>query len=268
MYFKIDFYMILKEVIDKLNSFSPNSYQESFDNSGLQVGDMSQNINSVLVCLDVTEDVLNEAISRGANLIVSHHPLIFHGLKRVTIDTYIERIIRLAIKNDIAIYSMHTNLDKIRYGVSWRLAEELKLKNISILSKDKENVNIGLGAIGDTDEEYDELEFLQYVKQKLNLQVLKHSPLLHKKVKKVALCGGSGAEFISEAIAQQADIYITADVKYHEYFTVDNQLVIVDVGHYESEIVTKSIIYEQLIGFFPKFAVAIYQTDNNPVCYL
>ena len=135
MYFKIDFYMILKEVIDKLNSFSPNSYQESFDNSGLQVGDMSQNINSVLVCLDVTEDVLNEAISRGANLIVSHHPLIFHGLKRVTIDTYIERIIRLAIKNDIAIYSMHTNLDKIRYGVSWRLAEELKLKNISILSK-------------------------------------------------------------------------------------------------------------------------------------
>ncbi len=260
--------MKLKIVIDKLNGFAPNDYQESFDNSGLQIGDVNSEIVKVLVCLDVTEKVINEAISIGANLIVSHHPLIFHGIKHITEKTYIERVIRTAIKNDIAIYSMHTNLDKIQNGVSCRLAECIGLKNISILSTDIHNNNIGLGAIGELDEEYDEIEILNKVKQLLHINAIKHSPLLNKKVKKIALCGGSGAEFIQDAIDKGAEIYFTADIKYHEYFMPENQIVIADIGHYESEIITKDIIYEQLIEIFPKFAVAKSQTECNPVCFV
>lgn len=260
--------MLLKEIIDKLNRFAPNNYQEPFDNSGLQIGDINGEIDKALVCLDVTENVINEAIALGANLIVSHHPLLFRGLKKITFDTYIERIVKLAIKNDIAIYSMHTNLDKIKAGVSCRLAECLGLKNISILSGDVQNENVGLGAVGELQNECSELEFLKIIKDRLHVHTIKYSPLRNKQVKKVAVCGGSGAEFISEAILHQADMYITADIKYHEYFLPDNQIVIADVGHFESEIITKDIIYEQLKENFPKFAVAISQTETNPVCFL
>lgn len=260
--------MLLKEIIDKLNCFAPNNYQESFDNSGLQIGDVNREIDKALICLDVTENVINEAIALGANLIVSHHPLFFRGLKKITFDTYIERIVMLAIKNDIAIYSMHTNLDKIKTGVSCRLAEYLGLTNISILSYDVQNENVGLGAVGELKDECSELEFLKMVKDRLHVHTIKYSPLRNKNVNKVAVCGGSGAEFISEAILHQADMYITADIKYHEYFLPDNQIVIADIGHFESEIITKDIIYEQLIENFPKFAVAKSQTETNPVCFL
>lgn len=254
-------------VIEAIEQFAPLSIQESFDNSGLQVGDLSKPVTGVLLCVDVTENTVFEAKERGANLIISHHPLIFKGLKHITGATYIERVVALAILNDIAIYSAHTNMDKCAGGINYRIAEKLGLTDIVTLSPDTKDSVIGLGCVGDLENPVSENEFIKLLKDKFILKTVRHSALLDKPIKKVAVCGGSGAEFIPQAIKSGADVYVTADIKYHDFFLAEKQIVIADIGHFESECCIKDILKEQLIKNFSNFAILMAKSDVNPVCY-
>lgn len=256
--------MEIKEILDKLENFAPLDFQEPYDNSGLQVGNPYQPVTSVLLTVDVTEGTVDEAVTKGANLIISHHPLIFNALKKITGQNYIERTVIKALKHNIVIYSAHTNLDKIIGGVSYKMAEKLLLQNVRILHP--ENEFCGLGCIGQLPTPENTEIFLARLKTIFNLTAIRHSQLVNRRISKVAVCGGSGAEFISDAIRQHADIYITADIKYHQFFLADNQIIIADIGHYESEQFTKEIFNDQLIGFFPNFAIHVAQSGVNPVC--
>jgi len=364
--------MKLLDICNHLEIMSPLSIQESYDNSGLIIGDREQIINGALVSVDVTEDIINEAIKRKCNLIISHHPIIFKGLKRITGSGYVERIILSAIKNDIAIYAMHTNLDNIKDGVSGILAKKLGLKNVAVLSpkrdllrklvtfcpeknadevrnalfeagggvignsdscsftspgmgsfraldgtnpyvgrqgevhfenekrleiiypvyKEKDIIqklilhhpyeevaydiyslnnefkNVGLGVFGELENPISEDEFLKHVKDVLKCSFIRHTDFIRQKVKKVAVCGGSGSFMIQDAINAGAQVFISADFKYHDFFEADNRILIGDVGHYESEQFAKELIRDILLEKFPTFAVLLTERDTNPINYL
>jgi dinuclear metal center YbgI/SA1388 family protein len=364
--------MIIKEITQFIESIAPLSFQESYDNSGLIIGHPDDEISGILITLDITEDILDEAISKKLNLIITHHPIIFGGLKRLNGKNYIERCVAKAIKNDIGIYAAHTNLDGVFGGVNSKICEKLQLQNCSMLipmqnflkklvtfvpvadaekvrnalfeagaghignydscsfnqngqgsfkGNDQSNPYIGeknqlhfedetrietifpkhlqykviqsllkahpyeevaydiypldndftqggTGMIGELAEPMDELKFLQNLKEKFNCQVIKHTQLLGKPIRKVAVCGGSGSSFLNKAIAQNADIYISGDFKYHQFFDAEQQIIIADIGHYESEQFTKEVFYELLTKNFPKFAVHLSEISTNPVNYL
>lgn len=255
--------MEIIEILNTLEAFAPLHLQEHYDNSGLQVGNPHQPVTSVLLAVDITEATVDEAVATGANLIISHHPLIFSGIKKLTGSNYIERTVIKAIRHNIVIYSAHTNMDKAIGGVSYKMAEKLHLQNVRLLHPETETS--GLGCIGRLPQPEDALPFITRLKTTFNVPSIRHSQLISRKITTVALCGGSGAEFIPDAIQQQADIYITADIKYHQFFLAENQLIIADIGHFESEQFTKEIFNEQLIGFFPNFAIRVAQSDINPV---
>ncbi|MDR0829144.1 MAG: Nif3-like dinuclear metal center hexameric protein [Prevotellaceae bacterium] len=257
----------LKEITKILETFAPLGLQEDFDNSGLIFGDENAEIRGALLCIDITESVIDEAVSLGFNLIISHHPLIFSGLKKITGKTYIERCLIKAIENKIAIYAAHTNFDSVSNGVSYRMAEKIGLKNLKILVPKDDFENSGLGVVGELGNALNEKVFLQKIKQIFNVGAIKHSKFLEKNISKVALCGGSGAEFINDAKRCGADIYITADVSYHRFFEAENQLIIADIGHFESEQFTKEIFYEQLIKNFPNFAVKFSREEKNVISF-
>jgi dinuclear metal center YbgI/SA1388 family protein len=364
--------MIVRDIIEKLEQFAPLSLQEQYDNSGLLVGSASQEVCGVLIAIDVIEDVVIEAIAKGANLIICHHPIIFSGLKRLTDRSYVERTVRLAIKHDIAIYAAHTNLDNISKGVNHKICQKLGLINTKILvplsqqlvklvvfvpSSYAEQVRIalfeggggnignydccsfnvngsgsfranenatpfvgekgklhvenevrieiivpkgnlgrvvkkmvevhpyeevaydvyplannwetaGAGMIGFLDEELSELAFLEKVKETFNAKSLRYTRLIGKEIKKVAVCGGSGANFLSNAIQAGADVFITADFKYHQFFDADGKIVIAEIGHFESEQFTKEIFYELLMKNFTNFAIHLSEVNTNPINYL
>lgn len=257
----------ISELIHHIETFAPLYLQEDFDNSGLQVGDPGQEFTSALLCVDVTEAVVAEAVLRNANLIISHHPLIFRGIKQISGRNYIERVILQAIRNNIVIYSAHTNIDKCVGGVSFRMAKKIGLQNVSVLHPDGVDGKTGLGCIGILPSPLSETAVLTKLKQEFGLYVVRHSALLGRKVSSIALCGGSGAEFIKDSMRCGADMYVTADIKYHDFFLAEDRIVIADIGHYESEQFTKEIFYEQLIEFFPNFAILMAESDKNPVRY-
>ena len=361
----------IKELISVFEKLVPLSYQESWDNSGLLVGDNKNEITSVLLTVDVTEKVVDEAISKNANFIVAHHPLIFKGLKSLTGRNDVERSVIKAIKHDIAIYAMHTNLDVFDKGVSYKMAERLALQNIKTLdiaphhlqklvvfvpksheekvrsailnagaghigtydqcsynsegkgtyrplegsrpflgklneihteveirietifpahlkneilqslkkvhpyeeiaydiyTLDQKDSNIGLGKIGELGKPIDEKQLLELLKQQFGLQNLRHSPLLGKKIKKIAVCGGS-CSFLIQKAKRKADVFITADVKYHEFFEAENDLLIIDIGHFESEQYSKDIFYDIISKKFSNFAVHFSEINTNPINYL
>ena len=361
----------ISEVIACIEQVAPLAYQESWDNSGVQVGDVGQEVKAVLLCVDITEATLNEAIERGVNLIISHHPLIFKSIKKLTGRNYIERVIIKAIQHNIVLYSAHTNMDKCMGGVNFRIAQKLGLKNIRVLApeenylykvvsyvpqasaeavrqamwvagagtigaydccsyssegngtfrasegckpfvgeidklhteselriemivpKDKigrvvaaihsahpyeepaidvlplanEYGQMGLGCVGDLENEITENAMLQYIKEKLGVQYIRHTRTTDKMVSRVALCGGSGAEYLSLAMREKAGIYITADVKYHDFFNAENQIVIADIGHFESEQCIKEVFYEQISKKFINFAILMAECDKSPVQY-
>ena len=361
----------ISDIIACIEQMAPLAYQESWDNSGVQVGDVSQGVKAVLLCVDITEATLDEAIEKGANLIISHHPLIFKGIKKLTGRNYIERVIIKAIQHNIVLYSAHTNMDKCMGGVNFRIAQKLGLKNIRVLApeenylykvvtyvpqvsaeavrqamwmagagtigaydccsylsegngtfrasegckpfvgkidklhtepelriemivpKDKigrvvaaihaahpyeepaidvlplanEYNRMGLGCVGDLENEITENAMLQYIREKLGVQYIRHTKTTDKKVSRVALCGGSGAEFLSLAMREKAGIYITADVKYHDFFNTENQIVIADIGHFESEQCIKEVFYEQISKNFINFAILMAECDKSPVQY-
>ncbi|MGL1888193.1 MAG: Nif3-like dinuclear metal center hexameric protein [Reichenbachiella sp.] len=363
--------MKISEVVQVLNQWAPPAYQESYDNAGLTVGDPNTKITGILISLDCTEPIVQEAIDTGCNLIIAHHPIVFKGLKSFTGKNYVERTVIKAIKNDIAIFSIHTNLDSINTGVNQKICDliglkdtrilfpksdtliklesfvplahhqsvldaiyqvgagqignydhcsfstegmgsfrpndqaipfvgnanedqleqekkieimlpkHLKSKVISVLKKahpyeevayyitaiQNKNQEVGSGMVGQLDSEMNVSEFLQKIKSTFNLSIIKHTALIKDKVKKIAVCGGSGSFLLEQAKGAGADIYITADFKYHEYFDADNQIVIADIGHYESEVFTKDLIYDFLNEKITNIALNLSKENTNPVKY-
>jgi dinuclear metal center YbgI/SA1388 family protein len=363
--------MKVSAIISYLESLAHPSLQEHYDNAGLIIGDKNWECKGIICSLDATEEVINEAATKGCNLVVAHHPIIFGGLKRINGKNYVEKAVITAIKKDIAIYAIHTNLDNVLEGVNGKIASMLGLQNRSILSQkegtlkklftfapvDKaaqvrdaifkaggghigdysecsfngegtgtfkgqegaspyvgevgkqhqereikievifppwlENniVNamkaahpyeevaydvvslankhhgIGSGIIGELPGPVSEIDFLTRIKNVFNLSVIRHTPLLNRPVKKVAICGGAGSFLVSSALAAGADMYITADVKYHEFFDANGLMVIADIGHYESEQFTIDLLAEILEGKFPNFAVLKTHVRTNPVIY-
>ncbi len=262
--------MRVREITSEIEKRAPLSYQESYDNCGMQVGDPEQEVKGVLITLDVTEAIVDEAIQKGCNLIVSHHPLIFKGQKKICGRTYVERCVIKAIKHDIAIYSSHTCMDKAVNGVSAKMAEKLGITIERPLEVERiGNEEIGLGAIGELAQEEDALAFLRRVKETFKVGNIRHTDIPQgQKAKRIALCGGSASEFLDNAIASKADVYLTADVKYHQFFDVEGRIVLADIGHFESEQFTKEIFYEIISKINPKFAVYISETKTNPINYL
>ena len=263
----------VSDIIGLITDVAPLHWQESYDNSGLLIGDSNAMIDKALLTLDVTEQVIDEAIENSYHLIISHHPLIFKGIKNILNDNTLGRIITKAIKHDISIAAMHTNLDNSYVGVNNVLATNIGLKGLQILRPNNvqntgdETQMTGSGMIGEFEEAMSESDFLKLIKEKLNVGALRHSELLGKPIKKVALCGGSGAFLINDAKRCGADVYLTADVKYHEFFDADNEILIVDAGHFETEQFTKQLIADIILKKNPKFAVRISSVKTNSVHY-
>ena len=260
--------MTVKDILNCITEVAPLQWQESYDNAGLQVGDLNAEARKALICLDITEEVVDETIAKNCNVIVSHHPLIFRGLKHLTPATYIERAVMKAVKHDIAMISMHTNLDNSYLGVSRVLAEKLGLRNLHLLQpSESEPEFCGAGMIGEFDGPMEEKAFLALVADTIGSPCLRHSAFTGRKILKVALCGGSGTPFLPDALRQKADAYLTADIKYHDFFVPEGDILLVDGGHFETEQFTKELIVELIRKKFPTFAAEIAETKTNSVHY-
>ncbi len=259
--------MKIRDIISLLESVAPPAYQEEYDNSGLIAGDVSLECTGVLVSLDCTEGLIREAIEKKCNLIVSHHPLIFRPLRRITPENGTGKALIAAIRQDIVIYAIHTNLDNIISGVNASIADRLGLGNRQILLPKINNLEVGSGLIGDLNKALSENQFLMELKSGFGVQVVRHSPLTGRAVSRVAICGGAGSFLISNALRKGADFFVTADVKYHEFFDGEGQMVIADIGHFESEQFTIGLLLDIILEKFPNFAVLKSGTVTNPVNY-
>ena len=363
--------VLIQDIINCIEAFAPPTLQESYDNSGLQCGNSRQEATSVLLCLDITHAIIEEAISKKCNLIIAHHPLIFSPLKRLTGSNYLEQLLITAIKHDIALYACHTNADNVLQGVNTKMAQKLGLVSTRVLQpkkgllkklvtfvpdkeaeavrealfiagcgrignydscsfntkgigtfKGNDNTNpfvgeknklhaeaetrvetifesyrekqvieallkvhpyeevaydiytldnkhpqIGSGLVGELPNPVEEKEFLQSLKGTFKAKGIRHTTFLQKKVKKVALCGGSGSFLLKDAISAQADVFITGDFKYHQFFDAENKLLIADIGHYETEQFTPEIFYEVITKKMPTFAAYLSNLNTNPINY-
>ncbi|WP_420578144.1 Nif3-like dinuclear metal center hexameric protein [Ekhidna sp.] len=364
--------MHIKDITNFLESWAPRSLQEPYDNSGLLIGEKDAKISQVLISLDVTEEVIDEAITTKSDMIVAHHPFIFKGIKHIGNTHWIDRCIRKAIKHDISIYAIHTNLDNVHTGVNKKIAEKIGLENLSILQPKVEtlskltvfvpnvskqevldalyetgagnignydhcsfqvegmgtfrgnessnptigkqgedesvqetrievlipnhlmgaalsamhqshpyeeiahyinpltNINqeVGAGMIGELPEKMESAKFLEYLKENMDLNVIRYTGLVRDSIKKVAICGGSGSFLLEAAKRNHADIFITGDFKYHDFFEANKEIIIADIGHYESEVFTKELIQDALTKNFTKFAFRLSKVDTNPIKYL
>ena len=257
--------MKVRDIIKVIEEFAPISIQEGWDNSGLCVGSLDDEVTSALFALDCTPELVDEAIECGADMIITHHPLIFSGLKKITTDDLVGKAVIKALKAGISIYAAHTNADKVLAGVSGAMAERLSLKNVSILAD--EGGGTGLGVVGDLPQPMSAEEVLQQVKERFSLKMVKSSKPLKSPVTKVAMCGGSGGSLIGAARKAGAQLYVSGDISYHNFFTQDD-FMIMDIGHYESEIDIVEILFSLIKKKFPTFAVRITQNINsNPIYY-
>lgn len=263
--------MKISEILDYLETLAPLQLQEAYDNSGLLVGDRDLEVTNAMICLDSTERVIQEAIEQECNLVIAHHPIIFAGLKRLTGANYIERAVTLAIKNDIAIYAIHTNLDNVlQNGVNEEIARRLNLGNVRILKPKYDpliSMSVGSGVIGELSTSFVPETFLAYLKEKMQLTVVKHTAFHAEEFVTVALCGGSGQFLLEAAKDSGADVFISADFKYHEYFDADGEITIFDIGHYESERFTINLLERLLKEKFPTFAPYCAKAITNPIIY-
>ncbi|CAM1362480.1 GTP cyclohydrolase 1 type 2 homolog [Tenacibaculum soleae] len=364
--------MQIKDVTNYIEELAPLAYAEDFDNVGLLIGDYNTKVTGVLVTLDTLEETVDEAIAQNCNLIVSFHPIVFSGLKKINGNNYVERVVLKAIQNNIAIYATHTALDNVNNGVSAKMCEVLGLQNCQtlipkkgiikklttyvpiaeaenlreklfeagagaignydncsfnidgkgsykgnensnptigkkgkitfteetaisitfdsylegkilqalfnthiyeevayeIITLNNSNQNVGMGMIGEFSNTMDEKEFLSFVKKTFKTDCVRHSELLNKKIKKVAVLGGSGSFAIKNAIKAKADAYISADFKYHEFFSAEKKILLADVGHYESEQFTKNLLFDYLREKFSTFAIILSEKSTNPIHYI
>ena len=285
--------MKIREVVDALEHYAPLPLQEGYDNAGLQVGlTEAVEMSGALLCLDVTEAVVDEAVQKGCNLIVSHHPLIFRKLSRISDENYVQRTVRKAIKNDVTIVSMHTNMDAAAGGVNFKIAEKLGLKNVQFFGGEKEvdGVKGGSGVIGEISDEdilkaaqagklSDEVkehfaegiaadDLVLLLRERFGVECVQCNQLLLRPIRKVALCGGSGSFLLGDAIAAGADAFITGEMSYHEYFGHEQEIQICVIGHYQSEQFTSEIFRSIILSHFPDAKCCISEINTNPIIYL
>lgn len=262
--------MKIKEVVNALESFAPLPLQEDFDNAGLQVGLTETEVSGALLCLDVTEKVVDEAVQKQCNLIVSHHPLIFHKLRRVSDEDYVQRTVIKAIRHNITIVSMHTNMDEAQGGVNHKMAEKLGLAHLTFFGKEKEQDGIpaGEGLMGELPQPEAADDFILRLKSTFEVECVQANELLRRPIKTVALCGGAGSFLLPEAIERHADVFLTGEMHYHEFFGHEQEIQICVIGHYQSEQYTneifQSIIQEKCKGV----RTCLSQVCTNPIIYL
>jgi dinuclear metal center YbgI/SA1388 family protein len=260
--------MTIKDIIQVIEKHAPRVYAEEWDNVGLLIGDENEPVHGVLIALELTEAVLQEAIDGNFNLIITHHPLIFSGIKKINYQDPTSRIIRRVIANNIAVYATHTNLDNAPNGVNQMLARKIGLKENDLYQLENTSESTGSGVIGTLPEPMGEKDFLLKLKRILNIPVLRHSGFVGKPISKVALCGGSGSFLIHSALEQKADVFITADIKYHDFFIPDKKMLLVDAGHFETEQFTTSLLLDIFNQNFSNFAARISSITTNAVNYL
>lgn len=275
----------IHEIVSAFEAVAPLALQESYDNSGLIVGDINAEVTRALLCLDCTEAVVDEAIVKGCDIIIAHHPIVFGGLKRFTGGDYVQRTVIKAIQNNIAIYACHTNLDNVlRGGVNERIAQQLGFAVERVLRPiaadfgsfvseagfvDSEVFRTaGAGVLCNLQKPMNVLDFLQHLKERMGADVVKYTKCDVEVVGKVAICGGAGSFLIGDALRAGADAFITSDVKYHEFFDAQGKMLLCDIGHYESEKYTIDLFSNILSAKFPKFATIFAGTITNPIDYL
>ena len=256
----------IKEVCSALERFAPLPLQEEYDNAGLQIGLTMADVSGVLLCLDVTESVLEEAVEKGCNMIVSHHPLLFRSLRHITEDTQAERCTRYAIKHDLAIYSAHTNLDNAPGGVNFEMARRLELTDCRFLQS--QDGKSGSGLLGELPQSVSAEIFLRKVKGTFGVDCLQHNTLLSRPIKTVALCGGAGDFLLDEAITAGADVFLTGEMHYHVFFGHEQEIQIGVLGHYQSEKFTIDLLERILKERFPKLHIEKTTICTNPICYM
>ena len=247
-----------------IEEFAPGHIQEKWDNSGFTIGGPDKDVTSALLSLDCTPAVIEEAISKGVDMIITHHPLIFSPLKRIAGGSVVEKMVESAIKGGIVIYSAHTNADKVLPGVSGLMAEKMGLRDVKIL--DPEDENTGLGVMGILNEPISAMDLVSLVKKKFGLSTVRHSRLIDGLIQKVALCGGSGGSLIETSVAAGAQVLITGDLSYHKFLCEDGFMVI-DTGHFESETEVLTLIKDILSKKIPNFEVRISDNNNNLIYY-
>tara|TARA_Y100000385_G_scaffold210435_1_gene218354 strand:+ start:3270 stop:4064 length:795 start_codon:yes stop_codon:yes gene_type:complete len=263
--------MKVSEITEILDKWMPISIAEDFDNVGLLIGDPNCEVKNILITLDTTLNVLDEALDKDCNMIISYHPIIFNAIKKITSNSgYVQKSIIKAVKNNISVYCIHTSLDNHPEGISYFLSKKIGLKNTTpLIPKENNNttLKIGMGIKGEMKDPMEEDDFLNLLKEKLNLKYLRHSVKLDKKISKVSIVVGSGSFAIKNSIDCNVDAFITSDLKYHNFFEADNQALLVDIGHYESENHIKLIIKEFLSKKIPNFTLLLSDQNINPVNY-
>lgn len=259
----------IKEVISALERFAPLPLQESFDNAGLQVGLTEAEVSGALLCLDVTEKVVDEAAALGCNLIVSHHPLIFHALKRITGADEVQRTVVKAIKNDITVVSMHTNIDNAMNGVNYKIAEKMELAEPQFFAaKTVDGIECGSGVIGTLEEPMAADDFVVMLKRNFDVECVQCNQLLRRKISRVAVCGGAGSFLLDDAVKAGADAFVTGEMHYHEFFGHEQEIQIAVIGHYQSEQYTNEIFETIIREQCPGVKTYLTRMNTNPIIYL
>ena len=261
--------MKIKDITTKIEAFAPLSLQESYDNAGLIVGRYDDELQGgVLLAVDVTDEVIDEALEKGCGMVITHHPIVFHPLKRFNSASVVERCIERAIRHNIALYACHTNLDSAPRGMSWKLGTMLGVSNMQVLEPTIEGA--GFGTIGTLAAPMATEQFLAQIKSTLGCGAIRHSKIVKESIQNVAICTGSGSSLISAAAANGCDIYITADLKYNDYYLPDGRFILCDVGHFESEFCAIDLLFDilaDLSKIFCNFALHKSANTKNPMNY-
>ncbi len=261
--------MKIKEVLNALERFAPLPLQESWDNAGLQIGLTEAEVSGALLCLDVNEKIIDEAICQQCNLVISHHPLLFRGLKQVSDATDVQRTVWKAIRSGISVISMHTNLDNAQGGVNFKIAERLGLEDVKFFAtKTVEGIEAGSGVTGRLPHPMAADDFIIHVKRQMEAESAICNELLRRPIERVAICGGAGDFLLNDAIREEADAFLTGEMHYHQYFGYEQQIQICVIGHYESEHFTTEIFRDILATSCPDIRTVIAQTNTNPIIYL
>lgn len=261
--------MKIRDIAAVIERFAPLSLQESYDNSGLVVGRYDDDVHRALLAVDVTEAVLDEAEAEGCDLIITHHPIVFHALKRFNSASYVERCVERAIRSGIALYACHTNLDSACGGMSWRVGEMIGLRDMTVLQPLPSDASAGFGVVGLLPEKEDAVEFLRRVKRLFDVGAVRHNAIPDaRRVQRIAVCTGAGGSLIDTAVAAGADLYLTADLRYNDFMRGEKGMIIADMGHFESEICAIQILFDILSKNLCTFAVRKSLCSGNPVNYL
>lgn len=262
--------MKIIEVVDALEQFAPLPLQEGFDNAGLQVGLTETEVSGALLCLDVNEKIVDEAVSLGCNLIVSHHPLIFHKLAQISDTDYVQRTVIKALQNNITIVSMHTNMDNALGGVNHKIAEKMQLSNVEFLGETKSAGGVigGSGVIGNLARPLAADDFVLMLKRTFDVECVQANQLLRRDIERVALCGGAGSFMLADAIKAGADAFVTGEMHYHEFFGHEQEIQIAVIGHYQNEQFTNEIFKSIIEDKCKEVRCYLTKTNTNPIIYL